>query len=83
MTKIVEIHVIMIYENRCVIRNMKTSKKKRLFLIVTCVLVIGGLIAFNWFNRSSKIERVLKTESYAYLPKAAQNYKKEDDENTG
>ncbi|MDY5992994.1 MAG: InlB B-repeat-containing protein [Bacilli bacterium] len=62
---------------------MKTSKKKRLFLIVTCVLVIGGLIAFNWFNRSSKIERVLKTESYAYLPKAAQNYIKEVYENTG
>ncbi len=62
---------------------MKLKNKKRIFMIVSCVLLIGGLISFFCFNKTSKIERVLKTESYAYLPKAAQNYIKEVYEETG
>lgn len=62
---------------------MKLKNKKRIFLIVACMLVIGGEINFINFNRTSKIERILKTESYAYLPKAAQNYIKEVYEETG
>lgn len=62
---------------------MKLNNKKRIFLIVSCVLVIVGLFGFFNFNKTSKIERVLKTEYYAYLPKEAQNYIKEIYEETG
>ena len=62
---------------------MKLKNKKRIFLMVTCVLVIGGLFGFININKTNKIERVLKTEYYAYLPKAAQNYIKDVYEETG
>ena len=73
----------MVYENRGVLSSMKLNNKKRIFLIVSCVLVIVGLFGFINFNKTSKIERVLKTEYYAYLPKEAQNYIKEIYEETG
>ena len=73
----------MLYENRGVLNSMKLKKKNRIFLMVTCVLVIGGLFGFINLNKTNKIERVLKTEYYAYLPKAAQNYIKDVYEETG
>lgn len=63
---------------------MKLKKKNKYFLIVVAfVLVIGGLFGFISLNKTNKIERVLKTEYYAYLPKAAQDYIKEVYEETG
>ncbi len=58
----------------------KVSKK---ILISGIFVSLIGVFSFITFNNSNKIERILKTESYAYLPKAAQNYIKEVYEETG
>ena len=59
----------------------KVSKK----ILISGIFVglIGGLISVINFNNSNKIEKILKTESYAYLPKEAQNYIKDVYEETG
>ena len=62
---------------------MAVKHKKRIFLLVTFVLLVVGVFGFMRYYNNTKIERVLKTESYAYLPKAAQNYIKEIYEETG
>ena len=45
----------MLYENRGVLNSMKLKKKNRIFLMVTCVLVIGGLFGFINLNKTNKI----------------------------
>lgn len=54
-----------------------------MFLVATFVLIVVGVIGLIGFNRTSEIDKTLKTESYSYLPKAAQNYIKEVYEETG
>ena len=46
---------------------------KKIVLVFSVVLVIGAFILFKYFN-SNKIERVLKSESYNYLPSEAKKY---------
>lgn len=46
---------------------------KKIFLVFSVVLVVGAFIIFKYFS-SNKIERVLKSESYNYLPSEAKKY---------
>ena len=69
---------------------MKSSKlklkpnAKRLILSVVLVLFVFVATSFTISYLSvSKIDRVLKTDSYSYLPKAAKNFIKEVYEETG
>lgn len=55
---------------------------KKIVLVFSVVLVIGTFILFKYFS-SNKIERVLKSESYNYLPMEAKNYIKDVYEKTG
>ena len=63
--------------------KLKISLKKLVLSIV--VVLFAFLIGFNfikWFN-DTKIDRILGTESYSYLPKEAKNFIKEVYEETG
>ncbi len=52
---------------------MKRKNLKKLLLIIPIIVLIGiGTIIV--FKPKSEIEKVLKTEEYSYLPKAAKNY---------
>ena len=62
---------------------MIVKQKKRIFLLLIFVLLVVGGFGFLRYYNNTKIDRVLKTESYAYLPKAAQNYIKDVYEETG
>ena len=55
---------------------------KKIVLVFSVVLFIGTFILFKHFS-SNKIERVLKSESYNYLPMEAKNYIKDVYEKTG
>ena len=60
-------------------------KRKNAFLILFSLVLVFTLIFTikDNFKSSSKIEKILKTESYSYLSPAAKNYVKEVYENTG
>ena len=60
-------------------------KKKKVFLILFSLLLVFTLMFTlkNNFESSSKIDKILKSESYSYLSPAAKNYVKEVYENTG
>ena len=63
--------------------KLKISMKKLVLSIV--VVLFAFLISFSfikWFN-DTKIDRILGTESYSYLPKEAKNYIKAVYEETG
>ena len=57
---------------------------KKLMLVVAVVLFVSLLVfgGITWFN-ATKIERVLASESYSYLPVEAKNYVREMYEETG
>jgi len=62
------------------------SKKNKIIILVIFLLVVVGsitIVAKHTFSKDTKINYVLKTESYLYLPKAAQNYVKSVFEETG
>ncbi len=46
---------------------------KKIILVFSVVLVVGTFILFKYFS-SNKIERVLESESYNYLPSKAKKY---------
>ena len=54
-------------------------KRKNAFLILFSLVLVFTLIFTikDNFKSSSKIEKILKTESYSYLSPAAKNYVKE------
>ena len=63
--------------------NKKFNKKKLIFSIILVLFVfisVGGVISY--FSKP-KIDRVLMSSSYSYLPVEAQNYIKEVYEETG
>lgn len=63
--------------------KLKYSIKKLVLSVVVVFFVfIGSFLFIKWFN-DTKIDRVLGSESYSYLPKAAKNYIKEVYEETG
>lgn len=49
------------------------SRVKKIVLIFSVVLIMGAFTLFKYLN-SNKIERVLKSESYNYLPLEAKKY---------
>lgn len=49
------------------------SRVKKITLIFCIVLIVGVLTLFKYLN-SNKIERILKSESYNYLPLEAKKY---------
>lgn len=62
---------------------MSLNKKKRLFLIGICIFFIGIIFNLSFSKNPNDIDKILKSESYSYLPKAAQNYIKDVYEKTG
>ena len=61
--------------------NKKNYKRLMLLLIVILVVFIGGMVV-NYYSKP-KIERVLMSSDYSYLPLTAQNYIKEVYNSTG
>jgi len=62
---------------------MRSTKNKMVILIIFLFVVIGSITIMIKSTFSKDIEEVLKTKSYSYLPKTAQNYVKEMYEQTG
>lgn len=62
--------------------KLKNNIKKLILLVVLVLFVSLGIFGIKYL-KDTKIDRVLKTESYSYLPVEAQNYIKEVYEETG
>ena len=61
--------------------NKKNYKNFIILIVLVLSIVVSGRV-INYYSKS-KIERVLESSSYDYLPKAAQNYIKDVYEETG
>ena len=60
------------------------KNKKRLLLIIPILLIlISTIIVISPSKKNSKIERVLKSEYYSYLPSEAQDFVRDTYEKTG
>lgn len=62
--------------------KLKKNIKKLILVVVLVLFVSLGIFGIKYL-KDTKIDRVLKTESYSYLPVEAQNYIKEIYEETG
>lgn len=62
---------------------MKKSCKSILVVIVAFLIVGGVVFGFLNLNSENKIDKILASESYSYLPKEARNYVKEVYEKSG
>jgi len=62
---------------------MSSRKKKTIIIYLVSFLVSVAFISTSIYKGKNDIDYILKSESYSYLPKEAQNYIKEVYEETG